>query len=53
MSGGQCQRSYCSDSPALSVICNLDCRFTNFTVALMLGYWHFLYPFLAQIKSFQ
>lgn len=38
---GQCQRSYCWDSPALSVICNLDCASGNFTAGLMLGRWRF------------
>lgn len=42
---GQCQRSYCCDSPALSVICNLDRRFSNFTVGLMLGALVLLIPF--------
>lgn len=48
---GQCRRSYCCDSPALSVICKLDSRFSRFTVGLMLGHCRFYT--LAQLKSFQ
>lgn len=49
---GQCQRSYCCDSPALSVIFNLDCRISNFIVCLMLGQWRFYTLFLLRSSRF-